>query len=107
MPTWVQHPETGKLIPKDEYVRETDSASAIHVVRDFVSPIDGSVIGDKKQLAEHNRRHGVTDIRDYGENYFEKKSVERTHTLHGSDHAARKERLNTIMKAMAKHEGGN
>lgn len=62
---WIQHPITHKLIPADEYVRPS-----LHEIHDdiepFVSPVDGSLIGSRSALREHNRRHGVVSQAEYG-----------------------------------------
>ena len=106
MPSWIQDPETGELIPKEKYYRDSSQSHYVQVMQDFVSPIDGSVIGDAKQLAAHNRRHGVTNIRDYGENYFGRKAREREHTLRGDTPAAKKDRINNIIQSIEKHTRG-
>ena len=105
MPSWIQDPKTGKLIPRHEYQSEQETSHFVSAFTEFVSPIDGSTIANRDQLAEHNRRHGVTNIRDYGENYFENKAKERRQTLRGDSPAAKRERINTILDAMARSEG--
>jgi hypothetical protein len=67
--------ETGKVIPVDEWYEkyaDTVGNSAV-VAKSFVafqSQIDGSIINDRRQLAQHNKQHGVTNIADYGEKHF-------------------------------------
>ena len=62
--TYRQNRDTGKLI---EVVRSRVKDS--HFIRlpffGFISPIDGSGISSEKQLAEHNRKHGVTNDLDH------------------------------------------
>ena len=64
--TWVQHPITYELIPKEQYVRPKIFHSIHGEIEAFVSPVDGTVISSRKQLAEHNHRHGVVSVADMG-----------------------------------------
>ena len=64
----------GKLVP---YERRTQRHTSIHTHKDFTSPIDGTVITSPQKLKEHNKRHGVTDARDYSKQYLENKATER------------------------------
>ena len=61
--TYRQDRETGKLIE----VRKVAGQS--HFIRGvfqpYVSPIDGSVIKSRGGLAEHNKRHGVSNDLDH------------------------------------------
>jgi hypothetical protein len=57
--------ETGKyeFIPVDDAARRHSGGSAIHGdIQSFVSPVDGSVISDRKQLREHNKRNNVVNL---------------------------------------------
>lgn len=57
----------------------------------FVSHVDGSEISDRRQLREHNRRHGVTNSADYSPEYMAKKAKERHDRMTGNtkeDHHA-------------------
>tara|TARA_R110000764_G_scaffold206712_1_gene292108 strand:- start:197 stop:607 length:411 start_codon:yes stop_codon:yes gene_type:complete len=75
---YVQCSETGKLIPKGQAtVTARVSADFIKPHQEFVSPIDGKVISSRKQLAEHNKRHGVTNSADYAGGYVERQAVKR------------------------------
>ncbi len=105
MPSWIQCPKTNKLIPRDEYDRHINSSAYIQGdIEAFTSPIDGSVISDRSHLREHNRRHGVTDPRDYGDGYFERKAKEREASLSGKTKEARQARIAEIQRAIAIHE---
>lgn len=102
--SWVQDPKTGKLVPKDEYVRDQDPT--LYIIGDvdsFKSPIDGTVITDRAQLRRHMREHGVTDARDYSPDYYRTKARERKASLNGTTPAARRERIEAIKYAMEKH----
>lgn len=102
MPSWVQDPKTGKLIPKAEYHREQSLRMVMADIEPFVSPVDGSVIGSRSKLREHNKRHGVTDMRDYGDGYFERKAHERDNELHASTARQRRERCEAISESIDK-----
>lgn len=104
--SWVYDSELGKLVPKDEYYRNKYAGSNVVVHGDltrFVSPIDGTVIDDRGKLREHNKRHGVTDPRDYGTGWFEKKAHERQEATRSDSPKARQARLTTIYDAMNKY----
>ena len=79
MASWIQHPVTGKLIPREEYVRPRLNASAAVMgdLEAFVSPIDGTLIDDRGKLRAHNKRHGVTNCADYSPEFYEKKRQQR------------------------------
>lgn len=103
--TYVQDPKTGKLVEKNEYYanKAQSSSAAIHGFEEFKSPIDGRIIGDRRQLADHNRQHGVTNVRDYGDGYFERKGRERAEVMNASSSRNKRERVATIKHAMNKH----
>jgi hypothetical protein len=105
MPSWVQCPKTYKLIPKEEYARHEDAVSTVYVqgdVEPFVSPIDGTIIQSRNGLRDHNLKHGVTDMRDYGQEWFKKKAKERAEKIAGKDRRSRAERVEAIKEAMYK-----
>jgi len=100
---WIQDPITGTLIPAAEYIREEyNTPFAIHGdIETFKSPIDGSIISDRKHLREHNIKHEVTDYRDYGDAYFERKANERKAALSCNRPQDRVDRINAIKRAIA------
>ena len=98
MTTYVQDKKTGKFVEKSAYLAANHSA-AVHTMQPFVSPIDGSVISDPAQLRSHNAKHGVTDTREYGPNWFERKSRERNLRLTGQDKASKQDRINALVSA--------
>lgn len=105
MPTWVQDPETGKLIPKAEYQRrERPAPLVIPDVQPFVSPVDGQPIYSRRQLRDHNARHGVTNVRDYGDTFFERKAQERSAELRCESRRAKRDRIEAIQRAFHRHE---
>jgi len=103
--SYIQCPVTNKLIPKDEYYEhKARQSAAVHSFTEFKSPIDGSVISDRKQLAEHNRKHGVTNVRDYGEGYFERRGKEKYAEMVAAGAAGKKQRVEAIKQAMHFYE---
>ena len=66
--SFTQGPD-GKMVPRGT-IQTTQSTPALHIHQDFQSPIDKSMITSPKKLAEHNKRHGVTNMADYGTNYI-------------------------------------
>ena len=46
------------------------SAYIMKPIEPFKSNIDGTIISDRKQLGEHNKRNGVTNSADYSESYM-------------------------------------
>jgi hypothetical protein len=85
MPSWIQHPITGKLIPRDEYVRPKQIGHAIHGdIESFVSPIDGTVISDRKQYDEHCRKHNVVNAAEFTPEYYQRKAKERAAEYEGN-----------------------
>ena len=100
--SWVQDPATGKLIPKEEWIHRSQPSTYVHGdISPFVSPIDGSTIYTRRQLAAHNRRHGVTDVRDYGPDWFPRKAKERNAAITGKHDKA--DRIEAIKRSLYQH----
>ena len=77
--SFVQDPTTGKMHEREE-ARVMPRVNAPMVMKPmdaFQSPIDKSTIRTREQLANHNKRHGVTNVRDYKDGYVEKKAHKR------------------------------
>lgn len=105
MPSWIQDPLTHKLIPKHEY-RPRDAFDRLEIIGDidpFISPVTGELINSRSQLREHNRVNGVTNMADYGPDWFDRKAKERADLLTGKSN--KKERIDTILRAIAEHGG--
>ena len=104
---YIQDRNTGKLVPAAEYVPpESDSPkwAAIHGdIEPFVSPVDGTLIDDRAKLREHNKRHGVTNVQDYGSDWFTRKQKERDDYVSGKSPKAKQERLETIQRTLHDH----
>lgn len=57
---------------------------AIHGdITPFVSPVDGSVISDRKGLREHNKRNNVVNADEFSPEHYEKAAKERARTYTG------------------------
>jgi hypothetical protein len=69
---------------------------------EFISPIDKSVISDRGQLARHNKKHGVTNIADYGPKYFDRRREEMQRQSQGKND--KQDRYRSIRKAL--HDQG-
>lgn len=68
------------------------SAYVMKSMEPFKSNVDGSIISDRKQLKDHNRRNGVTNSADYSQNYMDNKR---------SSMAAAEERINKTQRIEA------
>ena len=54
------------------------STHAVHGdIESFRSPIDGSVISDRKQYREHMEKHGVVPSAEFSPEYYQRKAEER------------------------------
>jgi hypothetical protein len=76
---WVYCATTKKMIEKYS-IEDQERVNAPAVRREisaFKSPIDGSVITTRRELANHNKRHGVTNVSDYSEGYIKNRAHER------------------------------
>lgn len=58
----------------------------------FKSPVDGSIIKNQNDLRSHNKRHGVADIREYGDEWFEQRGKEMYAEKIGGTRQAKHER---------------
>ena len=78
------------------------SGIAVHGdIEPFVSPVDGSVISDRKQLREHNLRNNVVNTAEFNPEFLERKQKERER-LHSGEHTpqeklARRQEINEII----------
>jgi hypothetical protein len=75
---WRQCAKTGEMIPIDESAKRMGMGAAIHGdVTPFVSPVDGSIISDRRQLREHNLRNNVVNSDEFGTQHWDEKRKER------------------------------
>jgi hypothetical protein len=82
---FIQCPQTHKLIPAEQYERPKEHSHAIHGdIEGFLSPVDQTVITDRKQLAEHNRRNNVVNADEFSSEYLAGKAKEREDFFSGN-----------------------
>ena len=72
-----------EFIPVDEAARKSDSAYVMGDIDAFVSPVDGSIISDRKQLREHNKRNNVVSADNFSPEFQKRKADERHEAEHG------------------------
>jgi hypothetical protein len=95
--TYIQCKETGKFIEKPVFY--ANHSASVHTLEEFVSPIDQSIIRTPSDLAKHNKKHGVTDQRDYSPAFLEKATKER---MAGFNEQGRKDRVGDLNRAYEK-----
>ena len=90
MARWRQAIVNGKseFIPIDESARKADGHYIQGDIESFVSPVDGSVISDRRQLEEHNRRNNVVNAGEFTPEHYEQKAKERAN-FYQSNHGRR------------------
>lgn len=101
---------TSTFIPIDEGARQSSSGVAIHGDIDgFVSPIDGTVIRDRKQYREHCRKHGVVPAQEFSAEHYRVKAEERARTFTGNstkeETLARRREMYEIAMRMERENG--
>ncbi len=95
--TYVYDSQLGKCVEKKPPVKST--LYAIHTMTEFVSPIDKSTIRTPTDLRTHNKKHGVTDMRDYSPDFLAKAQKER---MAGFNELGKKDRLGDLNRAYEK-----
>lgn len=99
--SYIQCRETGKMVEKSEYFSENrQRVKVTNEFQEFVSPIDGKRIGDRRQLAAHNKTHGVTNAGDYSQEHFDKAAAKREEVLSGKGAAQKTSRVNDIKRTI-------
>lgn len=83
--------EFGERRPKG-YIQED--------IQPFVSPVTGEVISSRSTLREHNKRHGVTDSRDYSPEFMQKKQKERHERLTCQTPQDKQHRIESLIHAV-------
>lgn len=109
MPRWRQttDPETGKskFVPIDDEARRIDGHFVQGDISSFVSPIDGSVISDRKQYREHCEKHGVVPAGEFSKEHYERKAQERADHYEGrKSSSASLEIKQSLYEAMIREE---
>lgn len=101
---WRQDRHTGEFIPVDEAARKRDGGAAIHgPIEAFVSPVDGSVISDRRQLREHNKRHNVVNTHEFGTEHWDIKKKERERLYNGEHTSAEKQSRGEEINRVIEH----
>ena len=95
--TYVQDPETGKFIEKSIFY--ANHSASVHTIKPFISPLDKTLITDPAQLRAHNRKHGVTDRRDYGESWFDRKRNDLEAKRQNLDKDSKRDRIEALKRA--------
>lgn len=104
--TWVQDENTGRMVEKADFHPTSDGLPHIQAdIEPFVSPITGKAITSRSQLRLHNREHGVTDSRDYSQEHYDKAAGERSRQARGDTPEAKRERIDTINRAIDNMRG--
>lgn len=104
---WVWDSELGHLVSRETFKRPENDTPAIHGdIEAFVSPIDQTVVSGRKQLRQHMRDNGVTDSRDYSQDHYDKHATQRKQALNGELPEQRRERLDSIKRAIYEMEHG-
>lgn len=85
MSRWIQSLEPPyKLVERDKYVRPKEATHSIFGdLSSFVSPVDGSVITDRNQLREHNKRNNVVNSSEFSPEFYAEKAKERADFYQG------------------------
>ena len=97
--TYIKCPVTGEFVEKTAAHRNLREHHA-GAFNPFKSPIDGKIIGDRKQLNDHNKRHGVTNVKDYSQKHFDDAAQQRNDVLNGKAKGQREERVNDLKRTM-------
>ena len=83
---WRQDRHTLEMIPVDEAARKLSGEShAIHANNfdAFKSPIDGTIIRNKRDYDNHNKRNNVVNAKEFSPEYYATKQKERDRVLSG------------------------
>lgn len=107
--TYRLDPKTQKLITLDVYFEQYGpddvrghSVQIMEDIKPFVSPIDKTVISSRPHLEAHNRKHGVTNIADYGDQHYRTKSQEIKDRATGNTLADKRQRQDVIARELHK-----
>lgn len=79
------------------------SAYLLKPFEPFLSPIDNKMVNSRAELEAHNRRHEVTDCRDYSEEHFTRKAEQRQREMIGDTPEAKKERQQLIERQLYRY----
>ena len=103
--SWVQDPETGELVPKEEYYGSRQTFHGVlGEIEPFVSHVDGTLIDSRKALREHNARNNVEQA-DFDSSTIKARQAERE-ALYGGKPYDRERRIDAIKFAVEANRGG-
>jgi hypothetical protein len=89
------------MIPVDEAARKRDGHFVRDDIPDFVSPIDGTVVSGRKQMADHCRKHGVRPADEYPPEHYAEAAQKRADHYNGvrskAEIQAQRENINEII----------
>lgn len=108
MPKWIQDPETGKLIPAEEYCPKSEEHHffAQGDFKSFKSPVTGEQITDRGQMRRHMKQHGITPTSEYSKEFMRSKSNQRLAEMRGQSKSADRERKETLNRILGEHNYG-
>lgn len=72
-------------------------------IEPFVSPVDGRVITGRRALEAHNKRHNVTNVADFSDEWRE---TTRQRNAERAARVAREQRIDVLRYAFDKHRRG-
>lgn len=99
--SYIQDPETGKLVPANEYIRPAKQSTYVHGdMAPVKSPITGEVFTCRGKLEKHNREHGITNSADYSPQFLENRKKAR---IAEGDRQAKRSRIDDIQRAIYQH----
>lgn len=99
---------TSEFIPIDASAKKASGGHFIHGdIESFVSPVDGSVISDRRQLDDHNKRNNVVNAGEFSPEFYAQKAKERADHHQGrsskQETQARKEAIHEIIERQIRH----
>ncbi len=74
---------TSTFVELGAKARPVDGVAVHGDIEPFVSPLDGSVISDRKQLRDHMAKHGVVPAAEFSQEFYDRKAQERARVYTG------------------------
>ena len=98
--SFIQHPITHELIPKDQYVRpkSVQAAAVFGDIEPFISSVDKTLVSGRKSMEEHNRRNNVVSAADLTPEVVERMQKERDKPPSRKEVQARREQINEAIE---------
>lgn len=104
---WIQDPVTHKMVEvgTNHQVSSRKTASIQGDIQPFVSSVDGTVIGSRRTLREHNRRNGVIQASEWGNKEFCNTDAkrEREQKILGTNKKYNEQRKRDVIDAVNRH----